>query len=141
MSELKTKRHAGDVQVYLDGIKDPQRKKDCIALHQLMQSVTGKKDAMWGKSIVGYGSYHYTYKSGREGDWMLTGFSNRKKAISIYITSGFKPFEELLKKLGTHKTAKSCLYIKSLDDINREVLKELIQSSIRIIQERYREEN
>jgi len=86
---------------------------------------------MWGDSIVGFGSYHYCYDSGREGDWFLTGFSPRKQALTLYIMSGFKRYETLMRKLGKHKTGKSCLYIKTLADIDLKVLKELIEESVK----------
>ncbi len=86
---------------------------------------------MWGSSIVGFGNYHYKYESGREGDWFLTGFSPRKQNLTLYIMPGFAQYDELMKKLGKHKTGKSCLYIKSLEDINLPTLKQLIQQSVK----------
>lgn len=128
------------VQQYLDAIDDPQRKNDCLEIHKLMQNVSGHEGSMWGDSMVGYGSYHYKYESGREGDWFLAGFANRKQSISIYIMSGFSRSDDLLANLGKHKTGKSCLYINKLDDIDEEILKEMIQSSIEFIQQKYGEE-
>lgn len=130
MSDLKTKKTAASVKAYLDGIIDEQRRKDCIKVNKLMEKATGEKGAMWGKSIVGYGTYHYKYASGREGDWMLTGFSSRKQALTLYIMSGFNEYESLLDKLGKFKTGVSCLYIKSLQDIDMDTLEELIRKSV-----------
>lgn len=140
MAELKTKKNDASVQQYLDAIDDSQRKSDCLKIHKLMQNVSGYEGSMWGDSMVGYGSYHYKYESGCEGDWFLVGFANRKKSISIYIMSGFSRYDDLLANLGKHKTGKSCLYINKLDDIDEEILKELIESSIKFIQQKYGEE-
>ena len=87
---------------------------------EMMQELTGEKPEMWGPSIVGFGSYHYKYASGREGDWFLTGFSPRKQSLTLYIMSGFSRYEELMEKLGKYKTGKSCLYIKKLEDVDHE---------------------
>ncbi|WP_026166407.1 DUF1801 domain-containing protein [Gracilimonas tropica] len=140
MAELKTKKNDLNVDDYLNEIDDPGRKNDCITIHQIMKNITGKPGSMWGDSIVGYGSYHYKYASGREGDWMLTGFSNRKQSISLYIMSGFEKYQELLERLGKHKTGKSCLYINALNDIDVEVLKEMIGSSVQFMREKYETE-
>ena len=130
MAELKTKKNTASVLEYIHAIEDPKRRADCLELAKLMEKVTGDKGSMWGTSIVGFGSYHYKYASGKEGDWMSTGFSSRKQALTIYIMAGFKRYESLISKLGKYKTGKSCLYVKSLDDIDREVLKELIHESV-----------
>lgn len=137
MSDLKTKRTDASVQEYLDAIEDSRRKKDCLAIHKMMQRISGCKGSMWGDSMVGYGSYHYKYKSGREGDWFLAGFANRKQSISIYFMSGFSSYDDLLSKLGKHKTGKSCLYIKTMDDIDEKILEQMIRSSITFIQQKY----
>ena len=92
---------------------------------------------MWGPSIVGYGKYHYRYSSGREGDWMLVGFSPRKQNLSVYIMPGFKSFASLLRRLGKYKTGKSCLYINSLADVDEAVLEQLISESVKLMRERY----
>lgn len=142
MAELKTKKNDANVQQYLEAIDDPNRKKDCLSIHQMMQKITGHDGSMWGDSIIGYGSYHYKYESGREGDWFLAGFANRKNNISIYIMSGFSKYDDLLEKLGKHKhkTGKSCLYINELNDIDTEILEEMIQASVTYIEQKYREE-
>lgn len=130
MAELKTKPNDGDVLALLNGVEDSQKKSDCFELLDLMKEITGVDPIMWGGSIVGFGSYHYKYASGREGDWFLAGFSPRKQNISIYIMAGFSQQTDLLEKLGKHKTGKGCLYIKRLSDIDRAVLKTMIQRSV-----------
>ena len=92
---------------------------------------------MWGPSIIGFGTYHYKYASGREGDWMLTGFSPRKTKHSLYIMAGFKRFDDLMQKLGKYKTGKSCLYVNKLEDIDEEVLRQLIRESMEYMKEKY----
>lgn len=138
MADLKTQKTGASVQSYLNALEPPQRKKDCQRIHAIMQEVSGFDGSMWGTDIVGYGSYHYIYDSGREGDWMLTGFSNRKQSISIYLMSGFDVLNDQLQKLGKYKTGKSCLYIQKLDDIDTLILKEMIRTSINIITNRYK---
>ena len=131
MAELKTKRTALSVDAFLRGLKDEQRQKDCRTVAALMKRVTGKKPEMWGPSIVGFGSYHYKGASGREGDWFLVGFSPRKPNLTLYLISGFKGAEGLLKKLGKHsKSSGSCLYLKSLADVDLEVLRQLVERSV-----------
>jgi hypothetical protein len=130
MAELKTKKNRASVAAYLDAIADPDQRKDAKTVAKLMREVTGEKPAMWGTSIVGYGNYHYRYASGREGDWMLTGFSARKGNLTLYIMAGFAAYAALLKKLGKHKTGKSCLYVKCLEDIDLAVLRQLVAASV-----------
>ena len=130
MAELKTKKNTASVSAFLKGVEDPTRRKDCETVRKIMREETGSRAAMWGDAIVGFGSYHYKYASGREGDWMLCGFSPRKQNLSVYIMAGFTKYEALLKKLGKHKTGKSCLYIKRLEDIDLAVLRELIRQSV-----------
>jgi hypothetical protein len=130
MAELKTKRNEKDVLAYLDEIEDTKKRADCLQILKLMQEVTGKPPEMWGDSIVGYGTYHYKYASGREGDWPLVGFSPRKQNITLYITSGFERYEALMQRLGKHTTGKSCLYIKKIEDINLQTLRELVEQSV-----------
>ncbi|MFQ5550608.1 MAG: DUF1801 domain-containing protein [Gemmatimonadales bacterium] len=129
MAELKTKPTAASVTAFLNGIEDVQRKKDCKTVQRIMKRATGKRAKMWGDSIVGFGSYHYKYESGREGDWFLTGFSPRKQALTLYIMAGFKRYEALMRKLGKYKTGGSCLYVKHLDDIDLDVLEDLVRLS------------
>jgi hypothetical protein len=137
MAELKTKKSDQSVTAYLNAIEDPQRKEDCTRIHDLMADITGNNGCMWGDSIVGFGSYHYKYESGREGDWFITGYSNRKQQISLYIMAGFKQYDTLMEQLGKHKTGKSCLYIKRLSDIDIDILEELIRSSVNYMNKKY----
>ena len=130
MAELKTRPEKTSVTEFLASIADENRRRDCETIAALMQEVTGAAPVMWGASIVGFGRYHYRYDSGREGDWMLVGFSPRKKDITLYLMAGFDRFPELMRRLGKHKTGKSCLYVKKLDDVDRTVLRELVQSSV-----------
>ncbi|MBC8329874.1 MAG: DUF1801 domain-containing protein [Planctomycetes bacterium] len=130
MAELKTKQHDGDVEAFLDAVEPEQRRRDSRAVCRIMQEVTGEPPKMWGPSIVGFGSYHYVYASGREGDWMLSGFSPRKQALTLYIMSGFTRYDELMAKLGKYKTGKACLYLKKLEDVDEKVLRELIRLSV-----------
>jgi hypothetical protein len=130
VADLKTKPTGVSVKKFLDGIEDERKRKDSRAIVKMMEKITGKKPKMWGPSIVGFGSYHYEYASGREGDWPLTGFSPRKQALTLYIMSGFKQYDALLKKLGKFKTGKACLYVKKLEDVDQSVLTELIRRSV-----------
>lgn len=129
-SDNKTKETDQSVQAFLDAVEDEGKRKDSYALLQLMQEVTGFDARMWGASIVGFGSYHYKYESGREGDSSLVAFSPRKQNLTLYISSGIEGLEELLGKLGKHKTGKGCLYINRLEDVNKDVLKELVQRTV-----------
>lgn len=130
MADLKTKRNKGDVEAFLNGVTDERKRRDSFKILDLMKDVTESEPEMWGDSIVGFGSYHYKYASGREGDWFLAGFSPRKQDLTLYIMSGFEGYEQLLGKLGKHKTGKSCLYIKKLEDIDLGVLRELVSRSV-----------
>ncbi|HZX91953.1 MAG TPA: DUF1801 domain-containing protein [Rudaea sp.] len=129
MAENKTKATASGVEGYIEAIGDESRRKDCRALAKLMARATKREPVMWGTSIVGFGSYHYKYDSGREGDSCLVGFSSRKGDISIYLTASFPGREELLARLGKHKLAKACLYVRSLSDIDAKVLEQLVAGS------------
>jgi len=131
MAEAKTKPTNQSVEEFLNEISDEERRADCLQLAKIMEEITGEKPKMWGPSIVGFGSYHYKYASGREGDWPITGFSPRKKDLTLYLMMGFTKHGELLEKLGKHSTAKSCLYIKRLSDIHVPALKKLIKISIK----------
>jgi hypothetical protein len=130
MAEPKTKRTGASVTEFIDAVEDPRKRKDARAVMRIMREVTGKRPTMWGPSIVGYGSYHYRYASGREGEWPLTGLSPRKDALTVYIMSGFAKRAGLLKRLGPHKASKACLYIKRLDDVDTGVLRQLIELSV-----------
>jgi len=129
MAELKTKPTGKSVSEFLSTIADEGRRRDCRDLAKLMRAATGSAPKMWGPSIVGFGSYHYEYASGRSGDWFQVGFSPRKTTLSLYLMSGFEGHEALLRRLGKHKTTRCCLYIKRLDDVDRKVLADLIDRS------------
>ena len=131
MAELKTKPTQASVKEFLNQIPDPERRQDCFAVAKIMEDITGDKPKMWGPSIVGFGTYHYKYASGREGDWPVTGFSPRKKDLTLYIMMGFEKHDELMKQLGKHSVGKSCLYIKRLSDVHLPTLKKLIKVSVK----------
>jgi hypothetical protein len=137
MAELKTKPTNISVETYLNNITDEQRRRDCCTILDIMKKAAGKEPVMWGNNIVGFGSYHYKYQSGREGDWFLTGFSSAKNHLTLYIMSGFQNYEELLSKLGKYKTGQSCLYIKNLKNLDINILTELINQSLRDVSGRY----
>jgi hypothetical protein len=137
MAKMKTTPTDKNVLNFLNTIENDGKRKEAITIMNLMKKVTGENPKMWGDSIVGFGSYHYKYKSGREGDWFLTGFSPRKQNFSIYIMAGFSNYENLMEKLGTYKTGKSCLYVKRLNDIDLNVLTELIRESVKYMNEKY----
>lgn len=126
----KTQPTGISVSAFLAGIEDEQARKDCKAIARIMREATGESPKMWGPSIVGFGSYHYRYASGREGDWPITGFSPRKQNLTLYIMDGFAEYGSLLQRLGPHKTGKSCLYIKRLADVDLDVLRELVTRSV-----------
>lgn len=130
MPENKTKPTTLSVTAYLDGLNDPIRRSDAKELVQLMQQVSGEKPKLWGPSIVGFGTYHYRYTSGREGDVPLIGFSPRKAALVLYSMLGHSQATALLTKLGKHTTGKGCLYIKKLADVDRTVLETLIKNAV-----------
>ncbi len=130
MAEPKTKVNDQSVTTFLDAVSDERRRKDCYTVLEMMQKAARAEPKMWGDAIVGFGSYHYIYASGREGDWPLTGFSPRKQDLTLYLTPGFEAYEDILSRLGKFKTGKSCLYIKKLEDVNLAVLQELIDKSV-----------
>lgn len=130
MAENKTQRNDGDVLAYLESVSNKRRREDSLVLLKIMEEATGEPAEMWGTSIVGFGSYHYRYASGREGDMMLTGFAPRKAALSLYIMGGHERYDELMAKLGKHRTGSSCVYINKLADVDLAVLRELIAESV-----------
>jgi hypothetical protein len=130
MAELKTQKTRASVAKFLASIEDEKKRKDSRAVLKMMKEITGDKPKMWGTAMIGFGSYHYKYASGKEGDWFLTGFSPRKQALTLYIMSGFSKYDALLKKLGKFKTGKACLYIKKLEDVHLPTLEELIRRSV-----------
>lgn len=137
MADLKTKENDRDVLAFINGLENEQRKSDCKELLKLFSEITNEQPKMWGSSIIGFGSYHYKYESGREGDWFLTGFSPRKSNLSIYITSGFKEYENLLEELGKYKTGSSCLYVNKLSDIDTSKLAKLVEKSVKFMKKEY----
>lgn len=137
MSDLKTKQNDNDIMEFLNGIDNEERKNDCFKLLGLFRQWTGEPPKMWGPSMIGFGGYHYKYDSEREGDWFLTGFSPRKQNLVIYITAGFKEYDEIMRELGKYKTGSSCLYVKKLSDIDSDKLKMLVQKSVALMKKRY----
>ena len=131
MAELKTKKTEASVDDFLNGVKNEATKKDCLEIVKLMKQATKADPKMWGSSIVGFGTQHLKYASGRELDWMVIGFSPRKQNLTLYIPGSLESYADLLKKLGKHTTGKGCLYVKSLKDVDAKVLKELIQRSVK----------
>ncbi|PKO96843.1 MAG: hypothetical protein CVU12_03680 [Bacteroidetes bacterium HGW-Bacteroidetes-7] len=139
MAELKTKQTMADVSEFINKFADSEQKRaDSFEILNLMQDFTGYEPKMWGDSIIGFGSYHYkSERSTQEGDWPLIGFSPRKAAISLYVYSGCAGQEALLNELGKFKMGKSCIYIKKLSDINQDILKQIIKSTIDFLQEKW----
>ena len=131
MAEPKTTVTEASAAEFLDAVDDARRRADAIAACDLIGEVTGAAPAMWGSGIVGFGSYHYRYASGREGDAPAVGLSPRKAALVLYVSTGFDDAQALLDRLGPHKIGKSCLYLKRLDDVDRDVLRELIGKAFR----------
>jgi hypothetical protein len=136
VAETKTKPSTKSVESFLKRIPDEGTRRDCFELVTLMKKITKADPVMWGSSIVGFGRFHYTYASGREGDSGLTGFSPRKQNLTIYVVSGFESRPDLMRKLGKYKTGVVCLYVKRLADIDKQVLRELIEDSIDQIKKR-----
>ncbi len=129
MTQVKTTRNDGDVQEFLDAVPDPRRREDARSVCALMTEVTGEAPTMWGDSIVGFGSRRLRYDTGRELDWLVVGFSPRKGATTLYLLEGFDGYEDLLGRLGKHRTGKSCLYLSSLAAVDHDVLRELVRCS------------
>ena len=129
MPENKTVRTRTSVRKFLDGVEHERKRADSFKLLELFREVTRLEPAMWGPGIVGFGSYHYRYESGREGDMPLVGFSPRAQNLTLYIMDGFEGYDRLLGRLGKHRTGKACLYINKLDDVDLDVLRELVSRS------------
>jgi Domain of unknown function (DU1801) len=140
MAYVKTRKNNASVTAYLKAIEDRRKRADAKKIASMMRKATGETPRMWGSSIVGYGTYHYRYESGREGRWMITGFSSRNQSLVVYIMSGFRAFTALMKRLGDYKTGKSCLYIKTLDDVDTKILQTIIERSVRLMRQRYETE-
>ena len=137
MAELKTKKNKKSVSAFLKSITDDRKRKDAETIMKMMKRITKETPTMWGDSIVGFGSYHYMYDSGREGDWFVAGFAPRKRNLTLYVMSGFKRHDPLMKKLGKYKTGMSCLYISKLDDIDMDVLEDLVKESVKHMRKAY----
>ncbi|MGA7161112.1 MAG: DUF1801 domain-containing protein [Bacteroidota bacterium] len=131
MAENKTKPTKNSVTAFLNKIKDKQLRNDCFVILDMMKRVSNCDPVMWGSAIVGFGTYHYIYESGREGDSILIGFSPRKQNIAVYLMGGLKKIEDELSKLGRYKTGGGCLYIKSLSDVNAEILKKVFTKAFK----------
>lgn len=130
MAENKTKPTRASVPRFLASVENDRRREDALVLCELMKEITGEPAVMWGESLVGFGKYAYRYESGRSGEYFVAGFSPRKASLVLYIMSGFTGHDALMKKLGKHKTGRSCLYINKLDDVDMDVLRELISRSV-----------
>lgn len=130
MATIKTRPSPASVTTFLNGIEDPETRKDCRVLVKLMREATGQRPRMWGDSVVGFGTYTYRNTAGTN-EWFLTGFSPRKGSLTMYIMSGFGRDKALLARLGTYKTGKACLYVKRLSDINLPVLRQLVAASVK----------
>ena len=137
MAKNKTTETENSVTDFINAVADETKRNDAFELLKIIQKATGFEPKMWGPSIIGFGSYHYIYDSGHEGDAPLVGFSPRKDAISLYLSSSFENKDELLSKFGKYKAAKSCIYIKKLADIDPEILKEMISVSVSYLQKLY----
>lgn len=136
MSKNKTQPTQISVEEFLQGISPEIKQNDCRAICSIMEHITGEPPIMWGQ-MVGFGTYHYKYESGREGDWFIVGFAARKSNITLYIMAGFERYAELMAQLGKVKTGNSCLHINSLKDINTDTLKNLIKESVHHIKGSY----
>ena len=136
-AQNKTVENNGSVADFINSVADETKKADCQKIDAMMQQISGHSPKMWGKSIVGYGIYHYKYASGREGEFMKIGFSPRAQNLTLYIMPGFERYDEIMSRLGKHKTGKSCLYVKKLADVDEDVLKELMTESYGHMTEKY----
>ena len=134
---MKTTLNDGNVHDFLNAVENEKRKKDAFKVLELIQAETGQAPKMWGDSIVGFGQYHYKYDSGREGDFLITGFSPRKTSLTIYIMPGFGKYDDLMSQLGKYKTGKSCLYIKKMEDVDETILRKLIRGSYQYMDKKY----
>jgi len=137
--ELKTKQNDRSVIEFIEGVDHPKKRDDAYKLLDLFTETSGFEAKMWGPSIIGFGSYHYKYPTGHEGDAPLVGFSPRKAKISLYFATGDTEREQLLKKFGKHTSGKACVYINKIDDIDVNILKDLIRQSITFLQKMYPE--
>ena len=137
MAKNKTEYHDGNVEAFINSIENERRRSDAGTVCELISAITGEPPAMYGSSMVGFGLYHYKYESGREGNFPITAFSPRKQNLVVYVMPGFSRYEGLLKKLGKHKTGKSCLYINKLADIDMKILASIIEESVAFMKKKY----
>ncbi|RZK20345.1 MAG: DUF1801 domain-containing protein [Pedobacter sp.] len=137
MAKNKTTENNLSIVNFLNGVEEKTKRDDSFELCKIMNKATGFEPKMWGTAIIGFGTYHYKYDSGREGDAPLVGFSPRKDALALYFSSEFKDRDELLNKFGKHKTGKACVYIKKLADIDQTILEIMIKNSVNHIQNLY----
>ncbi|WP_226668022.1 DUF1801 domain-containing protein [Metabacillus litoralis] len=137
MYELKTKQNDHDVMEFIEQVENPKKREDAYKLVDIFSDTTGYEAKMWGSSIIGFGQYHYKYKTGHEGDAPLVGFSPRKAKISLYFATGDTERTQLLEKFGKHTSGKACVYINKMSDIDVDVLKQLIIQSVRFLQKTY----
>lgn len=136
MAENKTRPSTASVSEFIDSVAHETRRSDSYKLLGLLEEITGHKPVLWGNSLIGFGSYHYNYDSGREGDMLMAGFSPRKQHLALYHT-GHSRYPELMGKLGKYKTGKSCLYINKLADVDMAVLTELLTTAFNHMKEKY----
>jgi hypothetical protein len=139
MAENKTRPTGAAVDAFLDAVSDPQRREDAKALRATMERLSGEPAAMWGPTILGFGSCHYRYDSGREGDMARIGFSPRARELVLYLVGGFPRHAQIMGRLGKYKTGKSCLYVKRLSDLDQGALEELIVEALDHMREKYPE--
>ncbi len=137
MAANKTVETSADVAAFVANVADPVQRADAEALIQMMATASGHPPKMWGPSIIGFGSYHYKYDSGREGDSLRIGFSPRKGQTVVYLVDGYQDRSDQLARLGKHKIGKSCLYIKRLSDVDQAVLGEMIADSLAYMNAKY----
>jgi len=137
MSQNKTQPTSQAVETFLAGVEPERKREEARELVAMFRRITGCEPVMWGSALIGFGSYHYKYESGREGDFLATGFSPRKAQHSIYIMPGYADFSEILSRLGKHSMGKSCLYIKKLADVDMDVLEELVRAGLENLKAKY----
>jgi hypothetical protein len=130
MAQLKTQPNKKSVEDFLNGVENDTKRQDSFTILEMMKAATGEEPIMWGDSIVGFGTYRYKYASGKAAEWFLTGFSPRVQNLTLYIMDGFEEYDDLLGKLGKHSTGKSCLYVRRLENVDLDVLKEMIEKSV-----------
>lgn len=134
MAELKTKMNDASVEDFLNQVEPVSKREDSYRILKMMEEISGAKPKMWGGSMIGFGQTHYKYASGREGDWFQIGFSPRKQNLTLYVMTGYAEYEDLLAKLGKHKTGVSCLYLKRLDEVDEKVLREILERTVERLQ-------